>query len=444
MKSFGGEMANKITFSKLTKFLYEIIPDLPDKRKGKNSTIELSDIFLSAFSVFYTQSPSFLHYQKTMQESKGLNNATSLFGIKKIPSDNHIRTILDPIDPGVLYPIFGKVFSLLDNRKIINEFRTIDNSLLIPLDGTWYFSSDKLSCKNCLTKKSKEGTVTYYHSAITPVIVSPDKNDVISLAPEMIIPQDGAKKQDCEINAGKRWIEKYGDFWNKQKSIILGDDLYSKEPFCMKVLEKGLHFIFVCKPDSHKYMYSWLNDLEENKDYFVLKKKVWTGKRQEVHSYKWANNIPIKEGGNVLDVNWCQIEIKKEDGRTVYKNAFITKIEITAENVALIVKCGRSRWKIENENNNTLKTKGYNLDHNFGHGSEYLSSVLLTLNLLSFLFHTILSMECEKYQYLKKILPGRKTFFQDIRALTRYIYFTSWEQILEFMIQGLEKKIEPG
>lgn len=55
-----------------------------------------------------------------------------------------------------------------------------------------------------------------------------------------------------------------------------------------------------------------------------------------------------------------------------------------------IVRAGRARWKIENENNNTLKTKGYHLEHNFGHGKNHLSEALATLNILAFLFHTLL------------------------------------------------------
>ena len=50
--------------------------------------------------------------------------------------------------------------------------------------------------------------------------------------------------------------------------------------------------------------------------------------------------------------------------------------------------CGRARWKIENETFNVLKTNGYNLEHSFGHGKQTLASVLLTLNLLAFAFHT--------------------------------------------------------
>ena len=49
------------------------------------------------------------------------------------------------------------------------------------------------------------------------------------------------------------------------------------------------------------------------------------------------------------------------------------------------------RWKIENENNNTLKTKGYHLEHNFGHGKKHLAALLVTMSILAFLFHTVIS-----------------------------------------------------
>jgi len=88
--------------------------------------------------------------------------------------------------------------------------------------------------------------------------------------------------------------------------------------------------------------------------------------------------------------------------------------------------------------NNVLKTKGYNLEHNFGHGEKQLSSLLFTFNLLSFLFHTVLEIVDEKYKLIRDELPTRKTFFDDIRALTRYVYFNNWNFLLDFMIRGLE------
>ena len=103
-----------------------------------------------------------------------------------------------------------------------------------------------------------------------------------------------------------------------------------------------------------------------------------------------------------------------------------------------MAQAGRGRWKIENENNNVLKTKGYHLEHNFGHGQQYLSAFMLSLNLLAFLFHTVLEWSDEQYALLRRVLARRQTFFEDIQALTRYMVFDSWHHLMDFMIRGLE------
>ena len=103
----------------------------------------------------------------------------------------------------------------------------------------------------------------------------------------------------------------------------------------------------------------------------------------------------------------------------------------------------RARWKIENEANNTLKTKGYHLEHHHGHGQQHLAAVLLTLNLFAFLFHTVLGWTDHKYRLVRQALAARQTFFQDLQALTRDLLFESWVHLLDFMLQGLEIAVPP-
>ena len=85
-----------------------------------------------------------------------------------------------------------------------------------------------------------------------------------------------------------------------------------------------------------------------------------------------------------------------------------------------------------------LKTKGYHLEQNFGHGKRYLSATMLSRNLLAFLFHTVLEWSAEKYALLRQVLARRQTFFEDMRALTRYMVFESWHHLMDFMIKGLK------
>ena len=149
-------------------------------------TYTIEDIVLSAFSVFFIQSPSFLAYQRTMKKMNGKSNAETLFKIEKIPSDNHIRDILDNVHHELLFPVFDTIFEIFKKNGYLDSFRGINRNILIALDGTQHFSSKKIHCKNCSTMHHRDGTITYYHSAITPVIVAPGQKHAISLCPEFI------------------------------------------------------------------------------------------------------------------------------------------------------------------------------------------------------------------------------------------------------------------
>lgn len=425
-------------------FFRESIQSFPDKRTGKNVTYPLENAALGAFSIFFTQSPSFLYYQKSMAETQGTSNAHTIFGIKEIPTDNHIRDLLDPADPKLIFPVFDKILEVLLDSGHLEDYRTYNGDLLIALDGTWYHKSEKIHCDNCSSQNHKDGRTTYYHSMITPVIVAPGKNKVIPLAPEFILPQDGCDKQDCENKAAKRWISGNGKKYSSLGVTISGDDLYSNEPVCKKILDNGFNFILVCKPPSHKTLYEWVEVLKKGNDLNTLTVTRWNGKFSEIYKYQYANDVPIKDGKDVLSVNWFEVEVSKENGKILYKNGFITNHKITDKNIEALVLYGRARWKVENENNNILKTKGYNLEHNYGHGKKNLSSLFASFILLAFLFHTLLDFMDDKYRLLRKKLPSRKTFFNDIRALTRYICFENWEYLISFMLKGLEKKFKPG
>ncbi len=130
-------------FDHLVSELRRTLAGLHDKREGSNTTYSMETIGLSAFSVFFTQSPSFLAHQKTMEQNKGQSNAQTLFQIEKTPSDNHIRDMLDPIEPQAIYPMYDRVYEAFEEQGV-------HDTRLIALDGTWYFSS-KTENVNCET-----------------------------------------------------------------------------------------------------------------------------------------------------------------------------------------------------------------------------------------------------------------------------------------------------
>lgn len=90
--------------------------------------------------------------------------------------------------------MFEEILLLLDEAGHLSEMRAFDDTLLVAMDGVEYFSSHTIACPHCSTQTGKDGTVRYFHAAVTPVIVSPGRSTVLPLAPEFIVPQDGQGK----------------------------------------------------------------------------------------------------------------------------------------------------------------------------------------------------------------------------------------------------------
>lgn len=433
-------MTNPLGFDVLQDILHRQIASLPDPRqKGPNTQYAIHDAALGAFGIFFTQSPSFLEYQRRLHHPKGCNNAQTLLGVKQIPCDNQVRTLLDPIAPRHLDAVFVAVFEGLEQHRMLAHFRVLGDQLLVALDGTNYFSSKAIHCPHCLTRQLSNGQTLYYHAAITPVIVCPGHAQVIALPPEYIMPQDGHAKQDCERAAGKRWLGTHAAQVASHGVTFLGDDLYSNQPFCALVLQHRCNFILTCKPDSHPKFYERVAFWQANDAMVLHEGRHWNGRFPEVTRVRYLNDVLLRSGDDAMAVNWFDLTvINATTGEQLYYNSCITNHRLTADNVVDVAHAGRGRWKIENENNNVLKTKGYHLEHNFGHGKQYLSAFLLSLNLLAFLFHTVLEWSDAKYALLRQVLARRQTFFHDIQALMRYMVFDHWDHLMDFMIRGLE------
>ncbi len=110
--------------------------------------------------------------------------------------------------PEALYPLYDEIHEGLRQQGVLSRFQTLAGTTPVALDGTWYFSSEKIHCglRSKIDHKSADDLIP--QRDVTPVIVAPGQKHAIALRPEFIVPQDGHDKQDCEINAAKRWIDK--------------------------------------------------------------------------------------------------------------------------------------------------------------------------------------------------------------------------------------------
>ena len=431
-------MVATLSFDRLCSILVATVTHLPDYRTRPNTVYEIADAALGAFAVFFVQSSSFLAHQRDMQRKQGQNNAQSLLGINQVPSDPQIRNLLDPIAPEYLAPAFWRVFEHLRDGEYLKAYQGHLGLWLCALDGTPYFSSQKIHCAQCTTRVVNERTY-YAHSLVAPLIVAPGETRVIALEPEFVRPQDGCEKQDCELRAAARWLTRNAGRFPVGALTLLGDDLYCHQPFCELVIALHCHFAFTCKPDSHPALYQEIELLSKVGGVAVVTERHWNGQRHEIWRYRYATRVPLRADMQPLYVNWCEVTLSDEaTGELIYRNAWATDHTLTESGLHAFVGAARTRWKSENENNNVLKNYGYHLEHNFGHGQQYLAMVLVQLNLLAFLFHTVLDLCDEQYRRVRAELATRQTFFHDVQALTRYLYLVSWQVLINFMFTRLE------
>ncbi len=423
-----------LSFQSLRHGLTTLFRDIPDRRQKLKVDHSMHDVVMSGFAMMYFQDPSLLQFQERLKEDYGHDNLETLFGVESIPKETQMRTILDTLDREEFRPAFKNFAHRLQRGKYLEQYRLSDRSYLAVIDGTEYFSSKSLSCPACLEKNHKDGK-SYSHQILQGAIVHPNLKQVIPLMPEEIRNTDGTEKQDCEINAGKRFIRQLRKDHPQMKFTIGGDGLNSKQPFIELIRQEGMNFILVAKPADHKIMMEWV---DEQKTLGEVKIKRVDDDKGRTHVYEWINQVPLngKKDGILVNFFSYQILTPDETGekRATFKYSWVTDFEMAATNIEELVRAGRARWKIENECFNTLKNQGYHINHNFGHGTKNLSFNFLLLTLLAFFCHQIAELTDRLYQQCRKKLGSKIELWGNVRAYLKVFVFDSWEMLFQFVL----------
>lgn len=241
-----------LSFDPLIKQIRLRAERLLDSRRGNDCTYAVADAVMSAIALFAMKDPSLLAFQERRNDA----NMKNIFRIPQVPSDTRMRELLDPLEPNSLRPMFNDVLRELQRGKALEAFDFLEGYNLLSLDGSGYYSSKKVHCEHCLQRtNSKTGEITYHHQMLGAALVHPDLKQVIPLAPEAIIKQDGENKNDCERNASKRLLQKIRDEHPHKKLIVVEDGLASNAPHIRLLKRLNMRFILGAKPDDHEHLF---------------------------------------------------------------------------------------------------------------------------------------------------------------------------------------------
>lgn len=406
---------------------------IPDHRR-EGSPISLADALMSAFAMFALKDPSLLAFDKR----RGDENLRRLFGIQNIPSDTQMREILDEVDPEWLRPLFSNVFRQLQRGKALEPFRFYAGCYLLALDGTGYFSSQKIHCASCLQKVNKTtGQVTYEHQMLGAAIVHPGHREVIPLAPEPIQKQDGNTKNDCERNAARRLLGKIRQQHPRLKLIVVEDGLSSNAPHVRDLIDCRMHFILGVKPGDHAFLFERVEAVRRK----GRAPKLTSSEGDVTTEVSWVYSVPINESNQDLKVDFLEYNEYDKDGKRLKHFTWITDLHITCRNAWLFARGGRARWRIENETFNTLKNQDYHYEHNYGHGQKNLSVVFAMLMMLAFLVDQAQQICCPLFRAVWTKLGSKRALWDNLRSHFRHFRFDSMRTLYEAILYDLGKEV---
>ncbi len=425
-------MRKKLSASGLFRVVHAGLEKIKDVRSD-NQKVSLADAAMSAFAIFSLKDPSLLAFDERRTTDANLKR---VYGLKTVPCDTQMRTILDEVDPGDLRPRYKEVFQELQRGQVVQKLMFMEGCYLLSLDGTGYFASSRVHCPSCLEKKSsKTGEIRYAHQLLGGAIVHPDFAEVVPFAPEAIIKQDGKTKNDCERNAAKRFLENLRQDHPYLPLILIEDGLSSNAPHIAELRKHNLHFILGVKEGDHKFLFATVAQADQ------------AGQTTEfecesegvLHRFRFINQVALNESNPDELVNFVEYwEIKS--GKTQHFS-WITDFNVTIDNVFQIMRGGRARWKIENETFNTLKNQGYHFEHNFGHGEKNLSVVFASLMLLAFLVDQAQQLASDLFQAVLKKEGTRIRMWEHMRALFYSFEFTCMEDIFRALLYGFRAQM---
>lgn len=343
--------------------LMSLLKKIKDPRHQSYITYEKEILLMTKIlsSIFYIES-----MRKTSEEfncREAIENVNTICGndtLEQLPHWSTINEFLERLDPEQLEKVIPKLVGRLLRMRSFEDSRIRGKYWQILIDGTQLYNDTNPLDIRCLTKthrNKEDGSIRYieYYYYVLEAKLVVNNNIVISIATEFV--ENSGKeeqKQDCELKACYRLMEKLKNNFPRLPICIGADSLYAGEPFFRKCADMKWHYIIRFQKGSIPSID------EEYEEIIQLESHAKNGKTEDGKATYVCNYVKgIDYKGIMINV------VKYEQSDKKYPYVFITDLPVNEKNQMKVVEDGRRRWKIENEGFNTQKCHGYGLEHRF-------------------------------------------------------------------------------
>lgn len=333
----------------------------------------------------------------------------------ELPHKDTLTNVINELYYNELENIQTYMIKTLIRSKMLDKYR-FNGMFHVVIDGTGLYSTSVDLGEQAITKVYNEGKEDEYklysYYALEAKLICGDI--AFSLATEFVENEtykdkDGNivrkfDKQDCELKAAYRLVDKIKKKFPKLPIIIGGDALYIGKPFLKKCDEHGFEYIIRYKEDS-------ASSIKKDFDKF----NIVDG------DYKYQNGIIYGEPENkeYYTVNVISYdEVDEETGETT-NFTYVTSLKITNKNKEEIVRLGRKRWKIENKGFREQKSGVLNISHIYTKNCNGTKNTYLLIQFA----HTLLNL----LYYGDRLIKALKGTIKEVsdlihKALTYKVY----------------------
>jgi hypothetical protein len=339
----------------------------------------------------------------------------------RLPKIDALREIVKEMELEDVQNVHDGIVDKAIENKVLRT-TTINGLRVSAVDGVELFSSKVKCCKECLTRKLKNGEIEYFHKGVVCMTVGSDPH--IALGLEMLeAKNDGSDKDEGEMTGVKRLLKKLNKKHYHFADVIVADALYMNAPFINLVKSIGMDVVIRAKDQRLNIVKNALESFKNRKPNQVFKDtkktvEVWEadglsmmGCKENIRFFKFVEHWITPKGKQESREMWC---ITTLDEST------------SAHTVWLIM---RKRWDIENNGFRMLKTY-FNADHNYVHGKRANEKILL------FILTAFNLMELFLFRRLKD--------FRKRKLLRIDIVTTLWDQLHLYSMTKYFFEPKPG
>ncbi|MBD3271820.1 MAG: hypothetical protein GF384_04690 [Elusimicrobia bacterium] len=303
-----------------------------------------------------------------------LQNLSVLSGrpVEKLHHHDTLGYCMNRINPDDLRKVRTKMIRQLLRKRVLEKYRLLRQYYMIAIDMTGYLVFQQQHCPQCLRKEHEGKVVYWYHPVVEAKLVTAN-GFALSIESEFVENSNPkATKQDCELKAMYRLIDRLKKNFPQLQMCLLLDGLYANGSVLERVAHKQWKCIITFKEGC-------MSDVWKN--YQGLKKlqATQTGPcvyNNVIHTCQWVNGVEYQ--GKNLSVLECHTPASQDPAKPF---VWLTDIEVRRTNYTDIVKGGRSRWTIENQGFNMQKNGGYRLEHAYSEHPVGMQNFYLLLQI---------------------------------------------------------------